>query len=750
MGEAKSAFAEVVVPIPVDKSYTYRVPEALLGRLRRGMRVLVPFGARLVRGYCVGLPDKCEVPSPKEIVRILDEETVLDETMLQLTRWVASYYFCSWGQALDAALPSGVRRGTMSRRSVTVRLAVRPEEVQSHIARLGARAVKQQRVLRLLAAGETDGATPAELAKAAHCTVGVIDALRRKGLLAYESREAEEDWTDGEEIAPPSSHVLTEEQQAALLAIRRCLGGARPLGFLLHGVTGSGKTEVYLRAIQDVVNEGKQAIVLVPEISLTPQTVRRFRERFERVAVLHSNLTEGQRHAQWRAIEDGSAQVVVGARSAVFAPTRRLGIIVIDEEHENSFKQQEVPRYHAREVAFKRAELQGACVVMGTATPSLESYHAASSGLYGVAELTHRIERRPLPEVETVDMRREVQEQKRHTFLSRRLKSLAQASLSRGEQVILFLNRRGFATYVFCPRCGYVLRCPRCDISLTYHHHLDRAICHHCSFEAEAPKQCPECLGGKMRYYGTGTEQVEEEIRNIFPDAKMARMDSDVMQARGAHRRILGEFRRGNVEILLGTQMIAKGLDFPNVTLVGVISADTALNLPDFRAVERTFQLLAQVAGRTGRGPKGGRVLIQSFNPDHYSVTCAASHDFKGFAEKELAFRKELDYPPYAELLRIVLEGQKEPAVIERARALGQRLRSVVDSLSLKAPRKPIGILGPAPAPIARIRRRYRWQMMAKGKEHGSIQRLLEEARGDLKSSSNVQVVVDVDPIAML
>jgi primosomal protein N' (replication factor Y) len=531
----------------------------------------------------------------------------------------------------------------------------------------------------------------------------------------------------------PKEITLTPEQEAALQVVG---GGVT----LIHGVTGSGKTEVYLRAIERVVAAGRQAIVLVPEIALTPQTVSRFKARFPRIAVLHSVLTEADRAAQWRATRSGEADVIIGARSAIFAPTRALGLVVVDEEHEGAYKQENAPRYHAREVAIERARREGAGVVLGSATPSLESLHRARSGEFRLARLPYRIERREMPEIEVVDMIAERAELKRYPILSRRLSGLMAESLGRGEQVILFLNRRGFVTQISCPRCHWVFRCRRCDVALTYHRQDERGLCHYCYEARPVPETCPDCTVGGLLHLGIGTERIEDEVKSRFPDRVVARMDSDAMKTKKDYRESLTNLWSGKMDILIGTQMIAKGLDVPNVTLVGVVNADTAFHVPDFRAAERTFQLITQVAGRAGRGPRGGRVVVQSFNPNHYSITSAAAYDFDGFVARELEMRKELGYPPFAQLVRIVVQGTNEKRTREAAERFATKLRPSLDGSSQ--------LLGPAPAPLYRLKGRWRMHLLVKTPDASALRERLMHLAGAV--SRPLQAIVDVDPVGMM
>lgn len=744
LAATEARFADVVVNRPVDRVFSYRMPEHLAEQVAPGKRLRVPFGKTAITvGYCVGISNVPRVKKLKDIIAVLDKEPIADAAMLRLTRWIADYYFCSWGEALECAIPGGVKRGNQGRLIEFVGLAVNPADVPHIIESMGKRGAKQAVALKTLVEIGREVSVRYLASKAGLSAAGPIKALAKRGILKIEKRRVTPDPYHQLTVERTRPLELTEEQKRALDTIVRGVDAGTFGVALLHGVTGSGKTEVYLQAIDHVVAQGRQAIVLVPEISLTPQTVLRFRQRFDSVAVLHSMLSDSQRHAQWLDIREGRAQVVIGPRSAIFAPVRRLGIIVIDEEHESSFKQQNVPRYHARDVAILRASNENCYVVLGSATPSLESYYNAIMRKYELLELSERVEKLPLPKVELVDMREEGRETKRFPLISRHLRNLIKESLAKKEQVMLFLNRRGFATYIDCPRCGHVMRCKQCDVSLTYHKKRNELLCHYCNARYPAPEKCPECGYGKVRYFGIGTEKIEEEIQREFPQARMLRMDSDTMTTRTSHERAFHEVLSGKVDILLGTQMIAKGLHFPSITLVGVVLGDTALYIPDFRSAERTFQLLAQVAGRTGRGELGGRVVIQTFRPDHFSVQLAAKHDYEAFAKKELDMRRGLGYPPYSRLVRFLAEGAKDFQVREKITEIGNALQEV------KA-KEPMRIVGPAPAPIAYIEGKSRWHVLAMTPTSRGIRRILADLGGHLKSHASVQVSVDVDPIDLL
>ena len=736
-------FAGVVFDRPVDQVFSYRIPAGLVAKVVPGQRVKVPLGRGNTPsiGYCVRVDPTAEVDPRKikDVLDVLDDPPLIDETMLDLTRWIAGYYSCAWGQALESVVPAGVKKqaGTRVWTCLTV-----PESTlkQRHDGTLAANA-KQLEVIDILARSEVP-LTLADVLNRAGCGSGLVGGMVNKGLIHKVKRRihapATEDDPEGSERRSPP--VLTAEQTSALDKLRPSLRAGEFATFLLHGVTGSGKTEVYLGAIEEVVALGREAIVLVPEISLTPQTIRRFRRRFDRVAVLHSHLSEGERHRHWRSIASGEVQVVVGARSAVFAPTRKLGLIVIDEEHEGSFKQETVPRYHARDVAVKRAQLEGVPVVLGSATPALETWRNAQTGRYTRIALDERVGARPMPEVTLIDMR---YEKPAGVVLSTPLKSAMTEALDAGGQVILLLNRRGFNTYAVCvnPGCRSVLKCRHCDVSLTYHQGRRKLVCHFCDAELERIPACPTCR--KLLYYGgIGTERLEREVRTAFPERSIRRMDSDTMRGHGSHEKVLAEFKAGEVEILLGTQMIAKGLDFPNVTLVGVVDADTALHLPDFRAAERTFQIVTQVAGRTGRGERAGKVLVQTFSPGVAAIAHARTHDYQGFVAGELVDRQKYGLPPFGRLIRLIARGEDPVAVKAYLDSLHAALTEARPSV--------VAITAVVPAPVEKIRNLYRFHLRMRCPSPKPLQDLLRAIPPQFPPPSGIELAIDVDPIGML
>jgi len=659
---------------------------------------------------------------------------------------MADYYLCGWGQVLNAVVPAGAKERAGTRKTAFVE-AVPPDKLPAEEPELTA---KQREVLeQLRKLGQA--VEVKQLTRLAKCGPGPVEALIHKKLARRVVRRVDRFADLVEEAAPPNETItLNDDQRQVWAALEPVLQQGGFQAFLLHGVTGSGKTEIYLKAIDEVVSQGKEALVLVPEISLTPQTIQRFRGRSHEVAVLHSHLGDAERGGHWRRVASGHVQVVVGARSAVFAPTRKLGLIVIDEEHESTFKQESTPRYHARDVAVMRARLENIPILLGSATPSLESWHNAHRGQYGLLNLPRRVLDRPLPQVGLIDMRHEPAGRGRMFALSTSLESAMREALRAGGQVMLLLNRRGFSTHIHCPACGHVEQCRFCDLSLTYHRERDLMLCHYCGYEAEPAGRCPACGQGQVRYQGLGTEKLEAEMHERFPGFVVRRMDSDTMRRPGSHARVLAAFRRGLIHILLGTQMIAKGLDFPNVTLVGVVNADVGLHVPDFRASERTFQLLSQVAGRTGRGPRGGKVLVQTFTPDHPAIALAGTHDYDAFVAAEMVHRRQHNYPPFQRLVRIIVRSKEQQEAGDFAEAMG---RAFHDAL---ARRKEAGrqtaevrLLGPAEAPVFRLKDYFRFHYQLQSVSPRELHELIREVQPLLRPPSGVEFTLDVDPFNM-
>lgn len=739
-------FAEIVFDRPLDAAYTYGVPENFLASIAVGKRVEVPFGRgdKLTAGFCVNVTETSPDRTVKQITRVLDDEPLLTEHLMRLTRWMADYYLCGWGQVLNAVIPSGAKERAGTRKTTFIE-AVPETERPTPEPQL----TKRQREAweKLIEVGHEIEIK--QLAKLARCGPGPIEALVINGMARRVVRRVDRfDDTSAEAETNHEPLVLNEDQNRAWSLVEPALeqGGFR--AFLLHGVTGSGKTEIYLKAIEKVIAQGKEALVLVPEISLTPQTIARFKGRCENVAVLHSHLGDAERGGHWRKVANGHVQVVVGARSAVFAPTRNLGLIVIDEEHEHTFKQETTPRYHARDVAVMRARLEGIPILLGSATPSLESWHNAHRGQYTLLTLPKRVLDRPLPRVDLIDMRHENPHARRFRAISDGLEHEMKNALKDGGQVMLLLNRRGYSTHVHCQACGHVEQCRFCDLALTYHRQRDTMLCHYCGYEAEPPGRCPACGQAILRYQGYGTEKLQAEIEERFPGYVVRRMDSDTMKKPGSHERTLSAFRNGLIHILLGTQMIAKGLDFPNVTLVGVVNADVGLHVPDFRASERTFQLLSQVAGRTGRGPRGGRVLVQTCTPEHPAVALAGTHDYTTFVAAEMEQRRQHNYPPYQRLIRILVRGKDREVTGDFAERMAGAFNT---ALSLrKGEAAQIRLLGPAEAPVFRLKDYYRFHFQLQSPSPGELHRLLREVMPTLRAPSGVEMALDVDPYNML
>jgi primosomal protein N' (replication factor Y) len=619
------------------------------------------------------------------------------------------------------------------------------------IAAWGRKAPRQVALLRFL---EKEGTCPpALIAKKFGSCAHIISGLKKRECISFEMREVYRDPLCGEAAVHEERHTPTPEQHGALASIREAIISAKYAPFLLHGVTGSGKTEVYLAAVEEVLKQGRQALVLIPEISLTPQLVSRFRARFgAAIAILHSRLSAGERYDGWRRIGKGLARVAIGTRSAIFAPFTRLGIIVVDEEHDASYKQEEKLRYNARDLALVRGRMDHAVVILGSATPSVESYYNARMGKLTLLQLTRRVEGRPLPDIEIVDMKQEgVQRPESARELSLRLKEALAERVGRKQQSLLFLNRRGFAPCIICRECGHVFGCPNCSVSLIHHRRVKKLQCHYCGYAISAPDLCPQCGGIRLNLMGRGTERLEDEIKDLLPRSPVERMDRDTTRGKGGHRSILNRFISSVGGILIGTQMIAKGHDLPGVTLVGVVSADSSLNFPDFRAGERTFQLLTQVAGRAGRGDIAGEVIVQTFNPRHYSIEASQRQDFSRFYEEEVKFRRELNYPPFSRLINFRVEGTSREKTADFADRLGSLARALLRREGGYG--DGIELLGPAPAPWEKMKGKYRFQMLAKGSSlkplRGFAARLINRA-ADMARSGGISFSVDVDPVSLL
>ena len=746
--------ARVTLDVAVRREFDYLVPEELEPSVHEGTRVKVPFGPREVMGVVTAVLDESPHGNLREIIKTVGGQALVTPPILRLVRWIADYYCCAPEIAMKAVLPDAVRKEEEGWRE---RLYVRALPQHGEPPKLTKRQedlwtiVEEWRELPLQ-----------ELVRLAGTTSATIRKLEDKGLVSIAPQISERDPYAKEHILPTQPLELNAQQATALESIvdsmerlaKRDDDEAKPVGdnvFLLHGVTGSGKTEVYLQAIAYALGQGKGAIVLVPEISLTPQTVERFKARFSQgpqqtlVAVLHSHLSAGERHDEWHKIRQGRARIVIGARSAVFAPVEPLGLVIVDEEHEHSYKQEEAPRYNARDLAVVRGQQEGAAVVLGSATPCMESYHNVQRKKYGLLSLTERVDNIQMPIVRVIDMRSAARKEKGVGIFSPQLREAILQRLEKNEQVMLFLNRRGWSSSLQCPECGFVAECPNCSVSLTYHRAAQQLMCHICGHIEAAPKKCPqtECGNVAIRFSGLGTEKVEAALEKGFPSARVKRMDSDTLKRKEDYRRILGDFRTGKIDILVGTQMIAKGLHFPNVTLVGIIHADLSLHIPDFRAGERTFQLLTQVAGRAGRGEVEGEVYVQSFTPFHPAIQYARRHDYVGFYEQEIEFRQQLNYPPVGRVALLTLRGRSE----DRVKFVADHLRREMDAVA-----KELGevvVAGPAPAPLLRAENFYRYQIMLRTSRMPQLSRKLSALRETFQIPEDLRLVIDIDPMSL-
>lgn len=726
----------------VDRIFHYADPGTLGRNLQVGDRVLVPFGHRpKVEGYVIGFSSP-QGRTLKPVLALLDPEPLLSPAAVRVAHWMKEYYLCPLVQALQCFLPPGTRlRAAQSARPL-IRKGYRvadPIKARAAISALSRSAPKQAAVLDfLLQAGEP--VTAGGIAQHLGVSRAPLDALLTKGLVRSDEVRIDRNPVrqDGTLRAPLS---LNADQARALRRVIEAMEEGRARRILLHGVTGSGKTEVYLQAIAHARSRGEGAILLVPEIALTEQTLTILEAAFGAdLAVLHSRLSLGERYDQWQKIWRGEVGVVVGARSAIFAPVRRLGLIVIDEEHETSYKQSESPRYHAREVAWALAQQIGIPLLMGSATPSLESRLDQERGVIEAVSMPNRIDGRPLPAVHVVDMRAELLRGNRSMFSIELLERLERV-FQDDEQALLFINRRGFASFLLCRECGHVPRCDHCAVSYTFHQPGDLR-CHYCDTRRSVPRACPQCSGPYLRPFGGGTQRVEEELLRYFPTAKAIRMDVDTTARKGAHARILSAFSSGAYNVLIGTQMVAKGLHFPGVTVVGVMAADIGLHFPEFRAAERTFQLLTQVAGRAGRGERPGDVIVQTYAPEHYAVQAAAYHDYDGFARQELTYRQEAGYPPYCSLVRCLWQGEEEEAVIQAATHGRDRLQS------FPSEQRP-DIVGPCPAPLSKLKGRFRWHLLLRGDKEQVHAAARHVMHGE-PPSGEPRLVVDVDPLSIL
>ena len=741
----KPAYVRVIIDRGIRRELDYSVPETLAEKIAIGSRVRVPFRDKSALATVLATLEKSDAKGIRPIEALVGEAPTLSPSLLELAHWMSIYYCCPLEAVMRSLLPQVIRHARVSWKK---QLIVHPPAKidNAELEKLRKRAPRQAELLEAIA--KLDKPTPAaELLRKVSSDNQTLRALAKRGLIELREEAVERDPHGDEQFIATTNLELNAEQAAALKKIADALAepeNAKPI--LLHGVTGSGKTEIYLQSIRLALERGRSAIVLVPEISLTPQTVERFKSRFAEmhgaVAVLHSHLSEGERHDEWHKIHSGRARIVIGARSAVFAPLKEVGLIIVDEEHETTYKQEEAPRYHARDVAVVRAKFEKCAVVLGSATPSLESYHNARTSKYDLVTLTQRVDDQQMPLIRIVDLRQERRKEKIVPILSEKLSQAIAGRLEKREQTILFLNRRGFSTSLLCSNCGEARNCPNCSVALTFHRHMARLSCHLCGHTAAVPKKCPECGKDALIYAGFGTEKVESTVSQLFPKANVRRMDADSMTRKEAYRETLRSFRAGKIDILVGTQMIAKGLHFPNVTLVGIINADLALHLPDFRAGERTFQLLTQVAGRAGRGERPGEVFVQTYTPFSPSIQFARHHDFAGYFDQELEFRERCDFPPFKHAILITVRSAHEGRAKLSAETLVRRLK---ESLGPE-----FTISDATPAPLEKLQGQFRFHILLRSEAIVRLSRHLRETLEKLPLPEDVIASVDVDPYQLL
>ncbi len=756
-----SPYVRIALSLPLPKPLTYLWPKSFPFQPSVGWRVLVPLGKRKITGYVIqtedALPpenhDRKHRYACKEVLAILDDEPLFSQNELNFYNWISQYYLASLGEVLRTALPA-----SMNLRSYKA-IKILPQGIWA----LKENVFSTEQESQILSALKRTGKLPLKdlQKKNSRSIEKSLQSLYDKGFieecLVFKGKqkqkipEADIDNLSQAQIYQPPPR-LTDQQEEVVNKILSCLQKKYFQPFLVHGVTGSGKTEIYLQVIEQALKMGKEALVLVPEIALTPQTLQWFSARFgSNIVVLHSRLTEKERLDCWWKIRKGQVKIAIGARSAIFAPFKNLGIIVVDEEHDPSYKQQDRVRYNARDLALVRGQQEQAIVILGSATPSIESYYNVQIGKSILVELTKRIHNRPLPSVTRVDMRNNPLPKNKRGSLSPPLEEALTHNLAEGKKSILFLNRRGYSSCLICTDCGYLFRCPHCNVSLTFHRANKKLCCHYCEYQTPTPAQCPTCLSNAVHPVGKGTERIEEEIQTIVPQALIGRMDRDTTRKKNAHEKILKQFQGDDLNILIGTQMIAKGHDIPEVTLVGVIQADVSLDLPDFRASERTFQLLMQVSGRAGRGQWPGQVFIQTYHPDHYSIQSASQHDYKTFYEQELVFRKELNYPPFSRMVNLRITGPEEELTQQAAHRIGALARSLLERNNSKYSN--LEILGPSPAPLSRLRGRFRFHCFLKGAPSKLLLSFTKEIVSKCQPillAGKLHLEIDVDPIQVL
>ena len=805
---------EVAVVLPVQGTYSYSVPEYLADLIAPGKRVIVPFGRRRVTGYILGTAHKTHDLELKTVLDVLDDMALFPESMVVFFNWISTYYMYPIGQVIQNALPGGLttaeqnvlaitprgrrfhKRGIMTATeerilavlttktltlkaleksigqpiptAVILAMLTRGWVCRERKLRAGRTQPKTEKTVLLTGNGPPTGSLSEprqkiidrlnidpevslrELKKIVPTASRIVQAMASAGQVRLENKQVYRD-PFGEPVKRETPPSLTGDQKQIVSSVREALG-KKFAPFLLEGVTGSGKTEVYLRLTKETLDKGLSVIILVPEIALISQMERRFRSRFgDQIAILHSGLSPGERYDQWLKLASGEIKIAIGARSAVFAPVNHVGLIVVDEEHDASYKQDNALRYHARDIALVRAKQHHAVVLLGSATPSIQSYHNAMTGKYTLVSLTKRIMDRRLPDITIVDLGRMRDQRGYRRFFSKELLLGLENTLKRNEQAILFLNRRGFSSLPICGSCGQPLQCKNCDISMTYHQQSNAYRCHYCGFSTAGNTPCPSCGTADIRHLGFGTEKIEAIIQNLFPEKNIVRMDRDTVAHKGAVLKILKGLNDGVIDVLIGTQMVAKGHDYPNITLVGVICADLSLGFPDFRAGEQTFQLLAQVSGRAGRGERPGNVILQTYNPEHFSILCAKQQNMRQFYDREITFRKSLNYPPFSRMVQLILSGRNKAHVQKHAQTLGTACKALF--ATDKRLGETIAMMGPIEAPYAKIASRYRWQILFKGNQagllHGFIRELMRR-NPFLMNNRHVKITIDIDPVFMM
>ncbi|UMZ73295.1 primosomal protein N' [Natranaerofaba carboxydovora] len=741
-----------IIHSSIDRPFTYKIPEELSHKIDIGSLVNVYFKNQKVNGIVISLTNNLnglDDAKVKKVSSVVIDETVITAELFELGSWMKEYYICPLSKILKIMLPRGLLLNYVSKYEYIVNFNY--EDLRN--AKIPGNAKKQKEIIEYLE-GRSEEITLEDIKYNCNCTKEPVTRLQERGIIDLNKKVIYRNPINYNELPDYPVKSPTQEQKSVLEFIFRDIketSGKNIKPVLIYGVTGSGKTEIYLHLIERMIREGKEVIVLIPEISLTPQTVSRFVGRFGRsVAVIHSRLSVGERYDEWLKVLRGEVNIVIGARSAVFAPFSNLGMIIIDEEHENAYKQEESPRYHAREVAKKRCELNKASLILGSATPSLESYYHVKKEDYEITKLKKRISDNKV-NFKLVDMRKELEGGNKSIFSRHLVKGIKEAIDDNG-RVLLFLNRRGYSTFVLCRSCGYVIRCPECEVSLTYHKKADYLRCHYCDYVEPLMAKCPTCKSKMIKSFGAGTERIEGEVKKYFPWLKTIRMDVDTTSRKGAHEEILDSFKNKEADVLIGTQMIAKGLDFPDISLVGVVSADTILNIPDFRAGEKTYQLLSQVAGRGGRGEKPGKVIIQTYTPEHYSIRAVLEGDYEKFADKELDGRKSLGYPPYKSMIKFEIKGPSENWIMKQGKLMFDIIEGIVSEIN-KTKSEQIEILGPYPCPFYRLRGDFRWHVIIKGSNLDDLKKRLfinnlDEFENKLSESE--RLIVDVDPISLL